>query len=99
MGAEPCAVANNASRKRLHDLRAPLITIRGFGDELAEAMVRLAELVDEHRDVLPESFAAETREILDRDVRPCLGYLQSSVEKLADAVDGVFSERRGDSAT
>lgn len=95
MSAEPCDVVDDAARKQLHDMRAPLITMRGFGDELASAVARLAALVDEHQDALPDAYCTASREVLDRDVRPCLNYLQSSVEKLADVLDSVSADRSG----
>lgn len=91
MSAEPSDVTRAASRKRLHDLRAPLITTQGFGDELAEAIARLAELVEQYQQALPADYVALTREVLESDIKPCLGYLQSSISKLGDVLDDVSS--------
>lgn len=77
-----------ASRKRLHDLRAPLITMQGFGTELAEAVGRLVRLVDTHRSALPDEYSAQAREVLEKDIAPCLGFLQSSMDKLQAVLDG-----------
>lgn len=95
MSAEPCATVGEASRKRLHDLRAPLITMRGFGSELADAVAQLAELVEDHQETLPDEFLARTRDVLERDIGPCLGHLQSSVERLGIVLDDLSSDFRG----
>lgn len=92
MNAEPSDVPVAMSRKRLHDLRAPLITMRGFGDELAEAVARLTALVEGNQQQLPADFLALTQEVLDRDVHPCIGHLMSSVGKLDDVLDEIASD-------
>ncbi len=96
MSAEPSDVTRAASRKRFHDLRAPLITMQGFGDELAKAFARLAELVEDHQQALPDDYLALTREVLERDINPCLGYMRSSVRKLGDALDDLASDATSD---
>lgn len=83
------AAGAGISRQWLHDLRAPLITMRGFGDELTEALARLIELVEAHQHDLPDDFVALTRDVLERDMGPCLGFLQSSVSRLGDVLDDV----------
>lgn len=97
MSAEPSDVTAAASRKRLHDLRAPLITTLGFGDELAEAVARLAGIIEAHQQALPAEFLGLTREVLERDINPCLGYLRSSVRKLGDVLDDVSADTAADS--
>ena len=87
MNAEPCAADDEASRKRLHDLRAPLITMRGFGDELAAAVARLVNLVDAHQHQLPKDYVTKSRDVLKRDMIPCLGFLELSVGRLEGVLD------------
>lgn len=92
MSAESCADIDEALRKRLHDLRGPLITMRGFGNELSAAVARLTELAEAHKGALPDDYLAATRNLLETDVGPCLGYLQSSVEHLGKVLDGISSD-------
>ena len=90
--AESCADIEEALRKRLHDLRGPLITMRGFGSELSAAVTRLTELAEAHQVALPDDYLVATRDLLETDVGPCLGYLQSSVERLGNVLDDMASE-------
>lgn len=99
MNARPSDVTAAASRQRLHDLRAPLITTQGFGDELADAVARLEALVEAHRQELPADFLASTRDVFESDVKPCLGFLQSSIKKLGDVLDELSPRRAEDSQT
>ncbi|MBT8099322.1 MAG: hypothetical protein KJO82_06210 [Gammaproteobacteria bacterium] len=99
MSAERCADIDEALRKRLHDLRSPLITMRGFGDELSDAVARLTALAEAHQGALPEEYLAATRDLLERDVGPCLGFLQSSVKRLGNVVDDMSSELAPESDT
>lgn len=97
MSAEPSDLAAAVSSKRLHDLRAPLITTQGFGDELAEAIAQLTEIVEAHQQDLPAELLGPIRELLERDINPCLGHLQSSVRKLGAVLDDISSVSAADS--
>lgn len=87
MSADPHAEIDEASNKLVHDLRAPAITMRGFSDELADAIMRLVELLDAHQGRLPAEYLIAARQVFECDVAPCLDYLQSSIQKLDSVLD------------
>ena len=88
------ASPDEASGKRLHDLRAPLITLSGFSSELADAIGRLAELFEQHRSLLPDGFLAQAGDVLAQDVGPCLAHVQAAADRLGRAIDELSAHSR-----
>ncbi len=63
-----------------HDLRAPLINIKGFSDALATDTRRLAEAVD--KSGLPAEMQAKVRDLVREDVPESLGFIRSAADTM-----------------
>jgi len=70
-----------------HDLRAPLVNIRGFAAEIDIAVANLVALVERYGDTLPDKFRDEALVIFREDLHPCLQFLDKSTEQLDDRID------------
>lgn len=65
-----------------HDLRAPLVNIRGFASELSRALKELIPLVQPVLGHLGEADRASVDLVLRRDVPDALGFIDSSVIRM-----------------
>lgn len=70
-----------------HDLRGPLITVEGFAAEIGEALTELERLLAAEAD--PARVAARLAELLDEDLRPCLGFVESAARTMHDRIDAL----------
>ena len=71
----------------LHDLRAPLVNVDGFAGELDRAVAELSDLMGQFDTGLPVEFRDRLAALMEQDVRPCLGFLRSAVEKLDEQIE------------
>ena len=79
-----------------HDLRAPLVNIRGFGDLLASACQRARTAVARTQD--GESLRAELRPLLDEEIPESLDYIRTSSSKMDALLTGLLNVSRIGSA-
>jgi PAS domain S-box-containing protein len=75
-----------------HDLRAPLINIRGFGDILASACERARAAVAGTQDA--ESLRAELRPLFDEEIPESLDYICTSSSKMDTLIAGLLNVSR-----
>ncbi len=79
-----------------HDLRAPLVNIRGFGDMLASACDRARTAVAGIQD--EESLRAELLPLLDQEIPESLGYIRAGSSKMDALLAGLLNVSRIGSA-
>ena len=72
-----------------HDLRAPVTTMHGSVGELGIAVADLVELLDEHRNELPDEFFDAVNELVQEDLSPCLEYLRQVARRFEKRIEEV----------
>lgn len=76
-----------------HDLRAPLVSIKGFSGELGGTLRELGGIVDECLPHLSEERRREL-DLLKADLWEALGFIGSSVSRMDGLINGVLSLSR-----
>ncbi|BCR03093.1 histidine kinase [Desulfuromonas versatilis] len=77
-----------------HDLRAPLVNIKGFSAELTAALGDLDEQLQEYLAQLDESRRHELELILRQDVPEALDFINSSVARMSFQIDEILKLSR-----
>jgi signal transduction histidine kinase len=72
-----------------HDLRAPLVNLQGFSQEINVSCHELRNLWQD-ASAKPEDAARRTLSILDDDVAPSLRFIQSGVLRLSSIIDALL---------
>lgn len=86
-------LTHNESRKMIHDLRGPLLTIDGFSNELSITAASILAAIERHSEQLPCDFVKEVEDLVQSDMAPCLGFLQSATSQLEARLDKVEGEQ------
>jgi PAS domain S-box-containing protein len=71
-----------------HDLRAPLVNLQGFSQELALSGESLARLLDDPG--IPQTIRDEARTLLDGEIQESISFVRNSVRHLGSIVDGLL---------
>ena len=74
-------------RKIIHDLRGPLVNLKGFYSELDESIGRMLYVIDESEERHSCNENGDLRGIVNDDVVPILRYLSISIDQLNDRLD------------
>ena len=77
-----------------HDLRAPLVNLKGFASELRTAMKALQEAATRGIASLPESEQQEARYALEEDIPEALGFIETSVTRMDGFINAVLKLSR-----
>jgi len=77
-----------------HDLRAPLVNLKGFSAELKNAMEVLAPHLAHVMDGLEESERAEIAMLLDEDIPEALQFIETSVTRMDGFINSVLKLSR-----
>jgi signal transduction histidine kinase len=77
-----------------HDLRAPLVSIKGFSVELATSLREFRELMAESIEKLPVAQHQEIELLLDTDIREALGFISSSVQRMDGQIAAILNLSR-----
>jgi len=77
-----------------HDLKAPLVNLNGFAQELRRAVDRLDQLLDADDTVEEGARRQEARSLIEEDIRPSLRYIEASGEKMGRLIEGVVALSR-----
>src|SRR5688572_12828982 len=71
-----------------HDLRAPLVNLQGFSQELMLTQAAIDELVSDSR--VPPDVQEQARRLLAGDLTEAVGFIRNSVQHLGNIVDGLL---------
>lgn len=77
-----------------HDLRAPLVNIKGFSGELNSSMEELSTLFGAHAERFPQKERARIAEIFGQDVPESLDFINSSVERMDRLINAILKLSR-----
>jgi len=77
-----------------HDLRAPLVNIRGFSDELNRGIRELGPLLDKLVRESPEQEQRKYSEVLKKDIPDALTFIRSSVNRMDSLINAVLELSR-----
>jgi PAS domain S-box-containing protein len=75
-----------------HDLRAPLVNLQGFSQELMLTQQAIDDLLADPR--VPADVQARCRELLAGDLTESVGFIRNSVQHLGNIVDGLLRHSR-----
>jgi PAS domain S-box-containing protein len=71
-----------------HDLRAPLVNLQGFSQELALSQQELEKLLSDER--VPDDIRQRARQLITGDMAESVGFIRNSVQHLGNIVDGLL---------
>jgi PAS domain S-box-containing protein len=77
-----------------HDMRAPLVNLRGFAGELRSSLADIRETVEAALPYLDEEKRAALSTRLRQDVPESLGFIEASVKRMGSFIDGVLKLSR-----
>lgn len=77
-----------------HDLRAPLVNLKGFSAELGYSLEDLKVLLAPSIESLSEEKQAQATEILDEDIPEALQFIGSSVERMDGQIQAILQLSR-----
>jgi signal transduction histidine kinase len=73
-----------------HDLRAPLVNVRGFTAELGRAMRELQDLTAKHEDSIPEEIRRRIDAIVQDDVVSAMEFIDSSADRMSGLINALL---------
>lgn len=77
-----------------HDLRAPMINVQGFVNELCLSLVDLRKVLDQVMELIPEQKKAVLLEILDEDIPTSTRFITGGVTKMNQLLAGILKVSR-----
>ena len=73
-----------------HDLRAPLVNIRGFTGELGRAAQEIQEITEKHAANLPGNIRQRLSALIGEDIRPAMGFIGTSIERMSGLINALL---------
>ena len=77
-----------------HDLRAPLVNIRGFSGELNYSIEELKKICEKYQDSFTKEDNETLDEILDTDMREAMEFIGSSITRMDSQINGILKIAR-----
>ncbi|NTV13356.1 MAG: PAS domain S-box protein [Desulfobulbaceae bacterium] len=77
-----------------HDLRAPLVNIKGFSDELIYSVKELGPLLAKCLDALPAGEREKLSEVLQKDIPESISFIGSSVSRMDNLIGAILKLSR-----
>ena len=77
-----------------HDLRAPLVNLKGFSSELKDSMEILSPHLQKLIEGLDESERNEVVSVLEEDIPEALGFIETSVSRMDGFINSVLKLSR-----
>jgi PAS domain S-box-containing protein len=73
-----------------HDLRAPLVNIKGFSEELIHGIKELSPLLEKYLSGFEQTEQEKFREVLQKDIPEALKFIGSSVKRMDNLINAVL---------
>ncbi len=73
-----------------HDLRRPLVNIKGFTEEIVRSIQDMQAILRRSAECLPENDQRKIDSIFQDDIRTASGFVGSSVERMANLIDALL---------
>lgn len=73
-----------------HDLRSPLVNIRGFTGELGRAAQEIQEITDKHAANLPDEGRQRLQALIREDIKPAMGFIGTSIERMSGLINALL---------
>jgi PAS domain S-box-containing protein len=73
-----------------HDLRAPLVNIKGFSEELIHGIQELSPLLEKYLFSFEQKEQVKFREVLQKDIPEALKFIGSSVKRMDSLISSVL---------
>ena len=77
-----------------HDLRAPLVNIKGFSDELQRGMREIEPCFQKHFPLLDQADREKVGPILQKDIPEALTFIGSSVNRMDNLINAILKLSR-----
>jgi PAS domain S-box-containing protein len=77
-----------------HDLRAPLVNIKGFSDELGHSINEFSSLLEKYLGRVDGGEKKRTEELLKKDIPEALGFISSSVTRMDALINSILKLSR-----
>ncbi len=77
-----------------HDLRAPLVNIKGFSEELMYSLRELGPLLENHLDVFSAREREQLNEVLQKDIPEAINIIGSSVSRMDNLIGAILKLSR-----
>jgi signal transduction histidine kinase len=77
-----------------HDLRAPLVNIRGFSDELGHSINEFSSLLEKYLGRVDAGEKKRTEELLKKDIPEALGFISFSVTRMDALINSILKLSR-----
>jgi PAS domain S-box-containing protein len=77
-----------------HDLRAPLVNIKGFSEELGRSTKDLTSLLEKYPGHVGTDEKRKTEELLKKDIPEALGFIGSSVTRMDALINSILKLSR-----
>jgi PAS domain S-box-containing protein len=77
-----------------HDLRAPLVNIRGFSEELGRSLAEIGPSVEKHLPLFDETEKKRIWPLFQQDIPEALGFIRSSVERMDGQINAILKLSR-----
>jgi signal transduction histidine kinase len=77
-----------------HDLRSPLVNIKGFSEELARSLREIEPCFQKHLSLLAEAERKNIVPILDKDIPEALLFIGSSVSRMDSLINAILKLSR-----
>jgi PAS domain S-box-containing protein len=77
-----------------HDLRAPLVNIRGFSDELERSIAEIGPCLEKHLPVLDEAETKRLGPLIRQDIPEALSFIRSSVARMDNQISAILKLSR-----
>lgn len=77
-----------------HDLRAPLVNIKGFSDELHYSVSELGGLLAGQREAFPAAARQRLTEVLEKEIPEAIAFIGSSVSRMDSLIGAILKLSR-----